>query len=69
MNKSEAKEMLDSLLACQNSLDKALAVAENLTVEVERAQLTNFVKSVIADVYVESIRKIVIQHPELEPYK
>lgn len=68
MNKSEAKEMLASLMACQHRLDEVLLVVDRLSVVEEREQLKKFLMSVIADIYIETIRKIVIQHPELEPY-
>ncbi|MEE9492775.1 MAG: hypothetical protein V3W04_05295 [Gammaproteobacteria bacterium] len=68
MNNSEAKEMLASLLTCQHSLDEALLVAERISAIEEKEQLKEILMSVIADIYIEAIRKIVIQHPDLEPY-
>ncbi len=69
MNKFEAKQLLEDLLSCQKNLDRALEVAERIDVEAERDQLRKAIMSITADVYVETIRKIVLQYPELDPYK
>ena len=69
MNNPEAKELLTILLSCQKKLDQALLLVEKINVETEREQLREAIMSIMADIYVETIRKVVIQHPELEPYK
>ena len=69
MNIREAKEMLNILTECQETLNKALLKAEDISVEGEREELRKFLTTIMADVYVEAIRKIVIQHPNLDPHK
>lgn len=58
---------IGKFLVCQLALDEALLLAEKISVEEEREQLRQSIMSIIADMYVETIRKIVIQHLDLDP--
>jgi len=69
MTKNEASKMLKALLACQQCLDKALKVSNEISVQSEKEDIQKSLTSVISDINIETIRKIAIQHPELNPYK
>lgn len=69
MNKAEAKDMLSSLIECQHCLDRALLVAESISIEDEKEALKTALASVIGDILTDAIMPIISQHPDLNPYK
>lgn len=69
MKESEAKDMVESLLICQQSLDQSLVVSERVSVLEEREIIQKVLKNVIADILTEIIMPITSQHPILDPYR
>ncbi len=68
MDKQTASRLVAELLKCQKALDVALATAESLDDENERASLASTLKDAIGEILTEAIMPVVSQHPELNPY-
>ena len=68
MDKRTASNVIGSLLECQSALDSALAIAETIQDETERAAIVAPIKTAIGEILTEGIMPIASQHPELNPY-
>jgi len=67
MDKDTAKALMDEYLALGAATSRATEVAKRLTDQTEREAVLRSIGSIMNIVYVELMRPIIKQHPELDP--
>lgn len=68
MNRSAAENMMKSLLNCQQALDAALVIANQIDRQDEREKIQRLLKDCIGNILTDSIVPISWQYPDLNPY-
>ncbi len=67
MRKEIAKDIYDALLGCSGKLDRSVALLEGSVEEEFFNSHRRRVGSILGTFYIEILRDIFDQHPELEP--
>lgn len=67
MRKEMAEEIVRELLACSGHLDRSVALLQETLREDEFTQYRSLVGQAMGLLYIEVLRDLFLQYPELEP--
>jgi len=67
MNKELARDVRDALLDCSGKLDRSVSILEEVTSEQFVRRYRRLVGAIMGEFYVEVLRDLYREHPDLEP--
>jgi hypothetical protein len=68
MDKDLAKKLIQALIACRKKIDETEIISREIEDESLRIEFRRILGRASLDLYSEAMGRIILQHPELDPY-